>query len=153
VNSLIFQKSKLKPIARLDRVTCNTSYILVKNMSCKLKLVSRYMSYLNSNFTFKHPVRQVFVSDFNFKLTSHFLIVLFFIYSIEKYDIKVEYREMIMGNYRQILSLKRLDWCAIAKNLNLIPMLAETIKLINDKFGNFLKPCPLNVSNRKLYVF
>lgn len=58
---------------------------------------------------------------------------------------KVEYRTMSFGNFRQILHLKKLDWCGLIKNSNIFPAIKNALESAKKYVGGFFmqQPCPM----------
>lgn len=50
--------------------------------------------------------------------------------------------------YRDVLHLKKVDWCFYMNNLDIarnIPLFHELLKLLDDNAPGFVRPCPWKV--------
>lgn len=57
------------------------------------------------------------------------------------------------GNWRQIISLKKLDVCSIAANLNNYPFLDKPIAWFNATYPGLVHKCPFTVSDYFFLIF
>lgn len=74
-----------------------------------------------------------------------------------EFQLEIVYQYKYGTIYRDVLRLKKIDWCFYMNNLNVarnIPLFHELLKLLDDNAPGFVRPCPWKAIKvmRKMFV-
>lgn len=118
-------RSKLK-YYRTIRIHCNSSMILAENYTCKLKLQSRYISYITLSIQARKKV---------FQLSA---------------NLEMSHKLLTDQNYRSLVRIPKLDVCKFVEKVSDIPELALVQSDLEHLFGSMtVLQCPIQQVNLK----
>lgn len=89
-------------------------------MYCRVKAISATQSIINLGGDFLRPLNKVYLNITVFHKTK-------------------------IGQFRQIVSLNKLDVCKIMDNVYNFPLYVDVIKYMNESYPGCIKKCPLQV--------